>query len=77
MQAIDSGISAIQTSDSPNWYAIVNPGHMPCGPTKYSNLLQPAFKNKETTTIIEDRAKCFDIITDGFRFINEYCKHWN
>lgn len=44
---------------------------------KYRDKLSHADNVVETTTIIEDRGICFDIITDGFRFINDYCKHWN
>ena len=44
---------------------------------KHRDKLSHADNAVETTTIIEDRAICFDIMTEGFRFINDYCKHWN
>lgn len=44
---------------------------------KHRDKLSHAENAVETTTIIEDRVMCYDIITDGFRFINDYCKHWN
>ncbi|MGL5637146.1 MAG: type II toxin-antitoxin system RnlA family toxin [Bacteroidales bacterium] len=44
---------------------------------KHRDKLSHADNVVETTTIIEDRGMCFDIITNGFRFINDYCKHWN